>query len=662
MKIFIDFRRWFQILLVGVLFLSLVSFAPAVPPIQDETQGYWALFDEDTAHNWIRDNYRGLKARYTPFFPSDYSIGATYEERNIQFKKDVEPGIFITEQATCSLSGYDLEKHKLLNPGDAIPLTLGVQASMVGPGTVKDVHKASLRFRNFDDNSTNQNILYVESFQEKTTTADIVDDAPKTKSGKWLVPVGKKAGEVRVLEMSCFVAGGIVKVYKYFKYRWVIQETESDVENNPPVAPPKEPSVQITGTTVTKCQLPYNGTPQQKLQEILNRYYKKIKVGVYSSGAKNNAMSVLPGYGHLAVFRCGGYQGEVLKLLEEIKFDTDPCVAGLLDDYDFGPIQAWFGGHQAVVIYPTGKDWLSAGLVLDPWMNQKPEVYTIQKWAKMWSQFKSYGGIGPSNVYAPNYPTHGGRYVNPKGTKLTPEQQKYIKNLPKNVRDKYDKMESTDQLEFLRRHADDIQKGNKFMVQSPLAVYVMDDEGRKSGMVNGSLTREIPEVYFSAFPLQDGTVMSQLEYPPDKLYKLILVGTGDGAAHVFSSYRATADEFADPQSFVYTYSATKETEYMREMEPGSPLTGPQGPIKGRVLDASAETMIKSLPDIQSPEPYSIKPEKVTDVSTEETGDGGLILGVGAGIACLCVITLGIVLVIVLILFLKKKSPANPQVG
>jgi hypothetical protein len=73
-------------------------------------------------------------------------------------------------------------------------------------------------------------------------------------------------------------------------------------------------------------------------------------------------------------------------------------------------------------------------------------------------------------------------------------------------------------------------------------------------------------------------------------------------------------------------------------------------------------MIKSLPDIQSPEPYSIKPEKVTDVRTEETGDGGLILGVGAGIACLCVITLGIVLVIVLILFLKKKSPANPQVG
>jgi hypothetical protein len=191
MKIFIDFRRWFQILLVGVLFLSLVSFAPAVPPIQDETQGYWDLFDEDTAHNWIRDNYRGLKARYTPFFPSDYSIGATYEERNIQFKKDVEPGIFITEQATCSLSGYDLEKHKLLNPGDAIPLTLGVQASMVGPVLLRMCTKRLCDFEILMIiRPTRYSLRGI--IPGKTTTADIVDDAPKTKSGKWLVPVGKK--------------------------------------------------------------------------------------------------------------------------------------------------------------------------------------------------------------------------------------------------------------------------------------------------------------------------------------------------------------------------------------------------------------------------------------------------------------------------------------
>lgn len=652
------FRRWFQLLLVGILFPSLVSFTPAAPSIQDDSQGYWDLFDEETTHTMINDKYRGLKAHYTPLFQTEYSIGATYVEENIRFKKDVEPGIFITEQATCSLSGYDFDKHKLVNPGDAIPLTLGVQASMIGPGTVKDVHKASLRFRNLDDDSTALNILYVESFQDKKTTDDMVDAAPKTKSGKWLVPVGKKAGEVRVLEMSCFVAGGIVKVYKYFKYRWVIQETESDVENNPPVAPPKDPSAQTTGTIVTKCPPPYNGTPQQKLQEILNRYYKKIKVGVYSSGAKNNAMSVLPGYGHLAVYRCGGYQGEILKFLEEIKFDADPCVAGLLDDYDFGPIQAWFGGHQAVVIYPAGRDWLSAGLVLDPWMNQKPEVYTIQKWAKMWSQFKSYGGIGPSNVYAPNYPTHGGRYANPKGTKLTAEQQKYIKNLPKDVRDKYDKLGSTEQLEFLRRHSEDIQKGNKFIVQSPLAIYVTDENGRKTGMVNGLLTREIPDVYYSAFPLQDGTVMSQLEYPPDMLYKLVLVGTGDGAAHVFTSFRSASDEFADPRSFVYTYSASKDAEYSIETEPGSALNGAQGTIEARVLDSGAETMIKALPDIQSPEPYSTNPEKTTDTGIDETGDQGLIFGITAGLACLCVVALGVILIITLIVLLKKKTPVT----
>lgn len=645
-------RRFIQCLLILVIFPSLVSFSAPSPLFQDDNQGYWDLFDTSTDSSWVGDNYRGLKARYSPFFASEYSIGSTYEERNIQFKKDVEPGIFITEKATCSLSGYDQDKHRLLNPGDSIPLTLGVQGSLIGSGTVKEVHKAQLRFRNLEDDSTNQNILYVESFQDKTTTNDMVDEAPITKSGKWLVPVGKKAGEVRALEISCFVAGGIVKVHKYFKYRWTVQETSSDVDENAPVVPkqPGKPTVE------TKCPPPYDGTPQQKLQEILSQYYKKIKPGVYSSGAKNNAMSVLPGYGHLEVFRCGGYQGEIIKFLEEIKFNSDPCVASLLDDWDYGPIQAWFGGHQAVVLYPTGGDWLSQGLVLDPWMNQKPEVYTIKKWAQMWSQFKSYGGIGPSTVYEPNFPTHGGIYANPKNTKLTQEQRDYISSLPKAQRDKYDKMGSTGQLAFLRRHRENIQKGNKFVTHSPLTAYVTDADGRKTGLVNGDLVREIKEVYFSAFPLADGTIVTQLEYPPDLGFSLVTEGTGEGTAHVFSSFMSADDEFADPQSFVYTFKAENGGQYRLGPDPGSDLTANNGALKAKPLDAAAEGMIKSLPDIPIPPVYMNAPsvENTPQTISEVEEDDSLFLGMGAGLVCLCAGVIGIAGVVVLVLILRKK--------
>jgi hypothetical protein len=40
--------------------------------------------------------------------------------------------------------------------------------------------------------------------------------------------------------------------------------------------------------------------------------------------------------------------------------------------------------HNAVVIYPTGKDWKKSGIVLDAWLKQKADlgrsVYTFKKW------------------------------------------------------------------------------------------------------------------------------------------------------------------------------------------------------------------------------------------------------------------------------------------
>jgi len=350
------------------------------------------------------------------------------------------------------------------------------------------------------------------------------------------------------------------------------------------------------------CKPPYDGDADQKLQEVIKIYMRDTAKGVYSSGSKNNAMSLIPGNGNLAVYRCGGYQGEVIKLLEKIKFNADSCVAGLLDEWDYGPIQAWFGGHQAVVIYPAGKDWVDSGYVLDPWMNQKPEVYTIQAWAKMWQKTKNLGGIGPSTAdWQPNFPTHGGSYEDPTGKKYTAAEEKYIKGLPKTQADMWANMDVTQKRAFLRRHQNVIKNGNKFIAQSPLTAYVMDAEGKKTGMVNGSLMHEIEDVNFSSFPLQDGTLASQIEYPSGQTYSLVLQGTGNGEAHVMSSFISPEDEFADPQSYMYPFTAVNGQEYTLGPEAGAGLTSKSGTVEARLMDASDEQTILALPDIDTPQ-------------------------------------------------------------
>lgn len=656
----IEKKRWLHFILICILFPSMVSFIPFSPEKQNEDdQGYWDLIDITQDSKWLGSNYRGMKATYEPFFEGDFTIGAVYEEMGIQLNPKNPPRVFLNERAICTLEGFDFKRRKLMLPGDVVELTLGVQGSLIGEGTVKEVHKAGLRFYNPEDSSVNKNILYVETFQDKTTSENMTDESPKTAHIFWVVPEGKTPNEVRTLEMSCFVAGGIVQVYKNFKYRWVVQETSSDVENESPDVP--KPPKEITPTTDSKCKPPYNGTQAEKLKEILDQYYKTIPVGVYSSGAKNNIMSWLPGYSHLSSFKCGGYQLQVINFLQNIKFNLDPCIAGLLDDYDYGPIQAWFRGHQAVVLYPRGTDWLVSGIVLDPWMNQKPEVYTIKKWVSMWSQFKSYGGIGPSVYYGAVYPTHGGNYELPGGTNLTPEQRDYIKSLPKSQYDQFNNMNSSGKLEFLRRYQENIKQGKKFITHSPLTIYVTDAEGRKSGMVDGNLLREIPDVVFSAFPLSDGTIVSQLEFPPTANYSLTAQGTGNGNAHVFSTFMSPNEEFTPGQSYVYAFKAENGGQYRLGSDPGSDLTANNGALKAKPLDAAAEDMIKSLPDIPIPPVYMNAPTVEKAPQTASVGEEGdsLFWGMGAGLVCLCVGVVGIVGVVILVLILRKK---NRQTG
>ncbi len=54
------------------------------------------------------------------------------------------------------------------------------------------------------------------------------------------------------------------------------------------------------------------------------------------------------------LYACGDYQTRVLKWLDEIRLNSDQAIRDQLRGLDYGPIQAYTGGHQAVVLFPKG--------------------------------------------------------------------------------------------------------------------------------------------------------------------------------------------------------------------------------------------------------------------------------------------------------------------
>ncbi|HEX7556758.1 MAG TPA: hypothetical protein VF338_09055, partial [Leptolinea sp.] len=93
------------------------------------------------------------------------------------------------------------------------------------------------------------------------------------------------------------------------------------------------------------------------------------------------------------------------------------------------------------------------------------------------------------------------------------------------------------------------------------------------------------------------------DYAPGQSYTLVLQGTDNGAAHVISSYTSLEDEFADPQTYIYQFSAVKGQEYKLGEKPGAGLTSKSGTVDAKVMDASDEETIKALPDIDTPDVF-----------------------------------------------------------
>lgn len=180
-------------------------------------------------------------------------------------------------------------------------------------------------------------------------------------------------------------------------------------------------------------------SPSARLTKILNLFMSTIKPGSFGSGRLNNIASWIPFTSRFDETVCGMYQSKVLAFMDSLKWSSDPEVRALLEGYDYGPIQAYYGCHQAVVLYPKGSDWKTSGIVLDPWVEQKANYYAAAEWIRMFSLNTGVDvGIGGSGVYEKykHYPTVGGDYVNPSSIKLTDAERVWVKSLPQEDRDK----------------------------------------------------------------------------------------------------------------------------------------------------------------------------------------------------------------------------------
>lgn len=209
---------------------------------------------------------------------------------------------------------------------------------------------------------------------------------------------------------------------------------------------------------------------------------------------------------------CGGYQDKVLKWLLSLHFSKNPSDKTLIEGFDFGPIQIEKGAHQAVVIYPRGTNWRSNGIVLDPWREQEPRLYTIGEWDSLYylSPEPSVGNIiTPIDANVGNFPT-------------TPDDK--------------GKWKYTDVYNPKPVVRNRIAGGRRIAVRSPVNVLVSDDSGKLFGLrEDGTFVNDFDsDVEGYVFKTPDGGYQTGVNLP-DGAYEVKMTAINSGDIHVYAA-------------------------------------------------------------------------------------------------------------------------------
>lgn len=384
-----------------------------------------------------------------------------------------------------------------------------------------------------------------------------------------------------------------------------------------PVVPKEDQESGGTGPQIT-----VRLSKDLQLKKLLQIYKQKIPKGITSSGSKNNLLSLGSDGEKYDEFKCGGYQSRVLKLLDSLKFSSDPEERALLDDWDYGPIQALWGGHQAVVIYPKGTDWVDDGIVLDPWIEQSPEAYSIHTWADFFSK-GTFNGIGGSSVYegTPEYPTVGGNYVDPNNKKRSQKEIDFIKGLSPEKKAIYQSMTEDQKSSWVKVKMAEQDKGGRAIGYSPLNLYLTDDSGKISGFPNGVPTWDMPEVSILRIPLSDGTYWTELEYPQNISYNLKIDGTKEGEADVFTGFGF--DDIGTRSVYKYHMKiGTGQKLEAKTSSKGSSLSSSSKSVDSEEIRDISEVWLDSKPEIVEPPEYEVDAQGYTDSGTSSEPSEG----------------------------------------
>lgn len=256
---------------------------------------------------------------------------------------------------------------------------------------------------------------------------------------------------------------------------------------------------------------------QTQFRELVRRYRDTIPRGVYGYGVPGPYQHLFsPGQMNNLTYgandtACGGYQDQVLKWLLSIYFNTNAADKALLDGFDFGPIQITKGAHQAVVIFPTGTDWRSTGIVLDPWPEQTPRMYTIDEWDGMFL-LSPAGSTG--NIVTP-IGSNTGKFPTTPNDDGTWEYDDVYSAIPRRPRNR-----STG--------------GRRIAVRSPVDVVVTNADTSVGVYSDGSFVNDFGSD-IEGYVTQEADGTFQTDYNlPDDTYGIVLTATGSGDVHVYA--------------------------------------------------------------------------------------------------------------------------------
>jgi len=317
--------------------------------------------------------------------------------------------------------------------------------------------------------------------------------------------------------------------------------------NNPPPTPPTEEEATLQGST--ELDPIVNTLPlelRDRFKKLAALYRERIPEGTYGREANQNssafnfisAGSINNIFGQDAT-ACGAYQGTVLDFLDALRKSNNQEDKKLLEGFDFGPIQIAGGAHQAVAIFPKGTDWQTTGIVLDPWKDQKPKVYSIGATGdqKAWCRLFWLGlGCPPKgsvgNIVTP-IDANTGRYPttpNPDGT------WRYPSDIP-------------------RHSSAPSANRKKISVGSPVTVLLTAANGKQLGIdAQGAFHNDFgSSVEAQMMSAPDGTYESTFNLPAGS-YAFTATGTGSGDVHVW-----TASGAGTVQAFAPTRVTTGQT-------------------------------------------------------------------------------------------------------